>query len=370
MGAPAMTETNRPLKVFLCHSSNDKPAVRELYKKLRTEPWNQPWLDEEELYPGDDWDLAIEKAVEAANAIIVCLSKGSITKEGYVQKEIKTALDFSDYKPEGTVFIIPIRLEECEPPKRLSKWQYADYFEGQRERAFQRLVVSLKRRADSLGLKFEEPAPKKEEKPFEEKKHVIELPITKKESKPEPVAQKKPVVETTKLVSAVTPPVSRVANPTNVYFRLLGIGGIVLLALICGALGLNYLIRNLPVATATIATQNLPFAIATATLQMDPVKISSVVSAGTLNSEIVVVNYEGEGQLDFDSWQLKDENGNTFTFPKLILYPNGAVRVHTVAGTDTVIDLYWGLDSAVWNSGETARLYDSQGLLRAVYQVP
>jgi formylglycine-generating enzyme required for sulfatase activity len=37
-------------------------------------------------------------------------------------------------------------------------WQYADYFEGQRERGFQRLLVSLKRRADGLALKFEEPA--------------------------------------------------------------------------------------------------------------------------------------------------------------------------------------------------------------------
>ncbi|MBL0344200.1 hypothetical protein [Candidatus Villigracilis affinis] len=36
--------TNRPLRVFLCHSSNDKPAVRELYQKLRAEPWIQPWL--------------------------------------------------------------------------------------------------------------------------------------------------------------------------------------------------------------------------------------------------------------------------------------------------------------------------------------
>jgi hypothetical protein len=40
--------TNRPLSVFLCHSSNDKPAVRELYQKLRVEPWIQLWLDEEE----------------------------------------------------------------------------------------------------------------------------------------------------------------------------------------------------------------------------------------------------------------------------------------------------------------------------------
>jgi hypothetical protein len=148
--------TNRPLKVFLCHSSADKPAVRELYQKLRAEPWIDPWLDEEELYPGQDWNMEIEKAVEAADAIIVCLTKSSITKEGYVQRELRIVLDFADYKPEGTLYIMPVRLEECEPPRRLRVWQYADYFESQRERAFQRLLVSLKRRAEVLGLKLEQ----------------------------------------------------------------------------------------------------------------------------------------------------------------------------------------------------------------------
>jgi hypothetical protein len=108
-----------------------------------------------------------------------------------------------------------------------------------------------------------------------------------------------------------------------------------------------------------------------ADLQTDiPVKLSSVVGAGTLSSEIVVVKFEGEGQLDLASWQLKDEDGNTFTFPKLTLYPNGAVQVHTISGNDTVIDLYWGIGEAVWSAGENARLFDSQGNLRAVYRVP
>jgi hypothetical protein len=163
--------TSRPLRVFLCHSSNDKPAVRELYQKLRAEPWIQPWLDEEELYPGQDWNMEIEKAVEAADAIIVCLSKGSITKEGYVQRELRIVLDFADYKPEGTIYILPVRLEECEPPRRLRAWQYADYFEGQHDKAFQRLLVSLKRRSESLGLEFEEYA-QNEEKNFEITTHV------------------------------------------------------------------------------------------------------------------------------------------------------------------------------------------------------
>ncbi len=100
------------------------------------------------------------------------------------------------------------------------------------------------------------------------------------------------------------------------------------------------------------------------------VKISSVVGAGTLSSEIVVVKFEGEGQLDLTSWQMKDEDGNTFKFPQLTLYPNGAVQIHTATGTDTVIDLYWGIGDAVWSSGENASLYDAQGNLRAVYRVP
>jgi len=46
------------------------------------------------------------------------------------------------------------------------------------------------------------------------------------------------------------------------------------------------------------------------------------------------------------------------------------VQVHTASGADTVIDLYWGAGQAVWQSGEDARLFDSQGSLRALYRVP
>ncbi|MBI3169855.1 MAG: lamin tail domain-containing protein [Chloroflexi bacterium] len=106
-------------------------------------------------------------------------------------------------------------------------------------------------------------------------------------------------------------------------------------------------------------------------LQTDiPIKISSVVGSGTLTSEVVIIKFDGEGQLDLTSWQLKDDSGNTYTFPKVTLYPSGAVQVHTNVGTDSVIDLYWGIGEPVWSSGEEARLFDSQGNLRAVYRVP
>jgi len=91
---------DRKLRVFLCHSSQDKPIVRELYQRLNAEGWIDPWLDEENLLPGQDWDFEIEKAVETADAVIVCLSNNSVTKEGYVQKEVRKVLDVADEKPE------------------------------------------------------------------------------------------------------------------------------------------------------------------------------------------------------------------------------------------------------------------------------
>jgi len=142
--------------------------------------------------------MEIEKAVEAADAIIVCLSKGSITKEGYVQRELRIVLDYADYKPEGTLYLMPVRLEECDPPRRLRSWQYADYFEGHRERGLQRLLVSLKRRAESLGMNVETPALKKEE-PIEEKKPVVETPTLKQKEKP--VEVKKAAIEKRKPIS-------------------------------------------------------------------------------------------------------------------------------------------------------------------------
>ena len=98
-GVTLMTE--RKLRVFLCHASQDKAVVRELYQQLLAEGWIDPWLDEEKLLPGQDWDMEIEKAVESADAVIVFLSSSSVTKEGYVQREVRKVLDVSDEKPEA-----------------------------------------------------------------------------------------------------------------------------------------------------------------------------------------------------------------------------------------------------------------------------
>lgn len=140
--------TDRKLRVFLCHASQDKPVVRELYQRLNAEGWIAPWLDEEKLLPGQDWDLEIEKAVEISDVVVVCLSDNSVSKEGYVQRELKVVLSIADYKPEGTLFVIPVRLNDCVVPRRLRMWHYVDYFPiDKKETAHNLILKSLKKRA-------------------------------------------------------------------------------------------------------------------------------------------------------------------------------------------------------------------------------
>lgn len=155
-----MNSTDRKLRVFLCHASQDKPVVRELYQRLLAEGWIDPWLDEEKLLPGQDWDMEIEKAVRESDVVIICLSENSINKRGYVQKELNFALNIALEIPEGMVYIIPLRLDACAVPTKLTKWQWEDYYPHKRKNiGDRRLITSLRTRyAQLLGAEIEESA--------------------------------------------------------------------------------------------------------------------------------------------------------------------------------------------------------------------
>lgn len=138
------------LSAFLCHSSEDKPVVRGLYKKLK-DSGIAAWLDEEELLPGQDWAVAIPQIVKRSDVVLICLSKSAIGKTGFVQKEIQIALDAADERPEGTIFLIPLRLEKCAVPERLKRWHYVNLFD---ERGYDRLMLALRTRATELGMRL------------------------------------------------------------------------------------------------------------------------------------------------------------------------------------------------------------------------
>jgi TIR domain len=141
---PSTTETPWPtvqVRAFLCHSSSDKPTVRNLYRRLRADGIS-PWLDEEEILPGQFWETEIRKAIRSCDVVLVCLSKTSISKVGYVQKEIRYVLEVADEQPEGTIFLIPVRLEPCDVPDRFKPLQWVDLFDT--TVGYERLMRSLR----------------------------------------------------------------------------------------------------------------------------------------------------------------------------------------------------------------------------------
>jgi formylglycine-generating enzyme required for sulfatase activity len=105
------------------------------------------WLDKEKLLPGQDWELEIRKAVREADVVVVCLSK-QFNHAGFRQKEVRLALDTAMEKPEGEIFIIPARLEECETLESLRKWHWVDLFEDD---GYEMLMRALRARADRIG---------------------------------------------------------------------------------------------------------------------------------------------------------------------------------------------------------------------------
>jgi len=135
------------LKVFLCHASENKPIVNNLFDDLIAAGY-EPWLDTDAILPGMNPDLEIQKALRVSDIVIVCLSSISVVKEGYVQKEIKLTRSIQDEKPDGTIFLIPLRLDKCDIPFGLKDIEWGDYTAPD---GFEKLIRALNARASQLG---------------------------------------------------------------------------------------------------------------------------------------------------------------------------------------------------------------------------
>src|SRR3990172_6742848 len=117
-----------PSKVFISYAREDLPAARRLFGDLAA-IGVQPWLDQECLLPVQHWEREIHTALRGADFAVVLLSTRQVEKRGYVQREIRKALDILDEVPDKQIFLIPARLDDCRPQhERLSNLQWVDLF--------------------------------------------------------------------------------------------------------------------------------------------------------------------------------------------------------------------------------------------------
>jgi hypothetical protein len=137
--------------IFLSYCRDNTQEVTDFYTDL-IKAGEQVWWDQENLLPGQDWRLEISEAIKDAYAVLICFSKETEARTTTgIYPEARAAIEeYREYAP-GDVFLIPVRLSECDIPKfridatlYLNGLQRVDLFPAaQRDRAFQKLIRSL-----------------------------------------------------------------------------------------------------------------------------------------------------------------------------------------------------------------------------------
>lgn len=114
-----------PKTVFISYAREDEAHANKLYEELHNRG-HKPWMDKKDLIAGQEWQTEIRKAIEKADYFIALMSSKSITKRGFVQKEIRFAQDVLGEIPQGRIYFIPVRLEPCEVPDYVRNIQWVD----------------------------------------------------------------------------------------------------------------------------------------------------------------------------------------------------------------------------------------------------
>ena len=115
-------------RVFIAYVEEDLTQAKKLYRAFEKHGF-RPWLDKRKLMPGQNWPRAIETAIQTSDYFIACFSRRSTSKRGSFHSELRYALACAARVPMDEIFFIPLRLDDCTVPGRISRrLQYVDLF--------------------------------------------------------------------------------------------------------------------------------------------------------------------------------------------------------------------------------------------------
>jgi len=111
---------NQSTSIFIAYVEEDLALAETLYDRLEAEGF-APWMDRRDLLPGQNWPRSIERSIEVSDFFVALLSRKSLVKRSVFQSELRYALDCARRQPLDSVFIIPLRIEPCDPPSHLAQ---------------------------------------------------------------------------------------------------------------------------------------------------------------------------------------------------------------------------------------------------------
>ncbi|MDA3781563.1 MAG: toll/interleukin-1 receptor domain-containing protein [Bacteroidales bacterium] len=134
-------------KVFLSHSSVDKPFVRKI-KKILYPFGTYSWLDEQEIFPGDKLWETILKGIDSSDKAIVFVTSNSQDSD-WVQKEVKEFIVKEESENQSKV--IPV-IFTPNPPEFLTERLYINFDSRPISNCIKDLLIGINRNKSVLVI--------------------------------------------------------------------------------------------------------------------------------------------------------------------------------------------------------------------------
>lgn len=109
------------------------------------------WIDRDNLLPGQDWQIAIKRAIEDGMFFIACFSNNYWSKTvNYMNEELQIAIDQLRKMPDDQIWFIPVKLDDCKIPhfdirqnKTLDSKQFVRLYENW-DRGISKIIQMIK----------------------------------------------------------------------------------------------------------------------------------------------------------------------------------------------------------------------------------
>jgi len=142
-----MTLDNK-VDVFLWYAEEDHEKAEKLCNDLKNAGITV-WMYGD-ILPGQNREIMTRQAMRGSSFILSLLSSRSVSKKGVLQKELKTAMSIMDEFLPDEIFIIPVKIEPCDPVhERLRELESVELFRSY-ENGLNRILRALEiRRIES-----------------------------------------------------------------------------------------------------------------------------------------------------------------------------------------------------------------------------
>ncbi|MCP4108141.1 MAG: toll/interleukin-1 receptor domain-containing protein [Desulfobacteraceae bacterium] len=137
----------KTVKVFISCAEDDMLTANKIYADLQKEGILTPWVSHKDINAGEKTEFAVRRAIKNSDYFLALLSTSSVNEKGAFQKELKQAFDILAEHPQDGIFIVPVRLEDCNPVNEiLNELHIIDLHKGGYNSGLERIIQAMRQK--------------------------------------------------------------------------------------------------------------------------------------------------------------------------------------------------------------------------------